>query len=216
VKILQILRNLPFFVRKWFYQSGFSGKMSDERRLFVIHFFQERFIEGNITAAQILSAWGWVCFTLNFVLFFYIDRLLTKFGIGKSYAVILFLISTMMFIPFSNIWFSGFLQLIISTGQQFTWQLPSIAVAMHCYLSGEDKVSFYNGTLNTMGNFGQIVAGVLNTTLSSMTYLGFGLTFLIAGICAFFAGFLALAIPNGDSPEYFNFALCDQIKTLLS
>jgi len=169
---------------------------------------QLRFIDGNITAARILTIAGWVCFGLDFILFVFIEPIIKKFGIGRCYAVVLACLSLTICIPFVNIWISGSAQFLIMFGQQLTWQLPPIAVAVHCYYFKIDRISLYNASLNGLGNIGQVICGILNTVISSMTYLGFGLNYIIGGGICFFAIFLALAIPKDQNVSEENRHLC--------
>jgi len=147
---------------------------------------QNQFNTGNNIAAEILAGWGWVYFVMIFILFVFIEPLLKRFGVGKVYSVLCFSLSCMVVIPWVNIWVSGALQGVISIASQLAWLLPSIAAVQYCHSTGQDRVSFYNSTLNTMACFGQIITGILNTTLSSITFLGFGLSYLIAGAFVFF------------------------------
>jgi len=152
------------------------------------------FVKGNITAAQILSVCGWVCFFLYFGLFLFLDKILNKLGMRILYAINLFALSTMAFIPLCSIWPSAVIQFFISIAQQLVWQLPQIDVAIYCYINSTNNISFLNSALNAWANIGQICSGVLNSTISSLTYFGFGLTYFIAGITSFFAGLLALVL----------------------
>eukprot|EP01124_Arcella_intermedia_P015779 TRINITY_DN22358_c0_g1_i1.p1 TRINITY_DN22358_c0_g1~~TRINITY_DN22358_c0_g1_i1.p1 ORF type:complete len:583 (-),score=127.65 TRINITY_DN22358_c0_g1_i1:15-1763(-) len=157
---------------------------------------QRRFNEGNNVAAQILTITGWVCFFLNFIFLVIIEPLLIHWGIGKCYAVVLFCASCVLYIPFTNIYLSGFFEFLCLFALQMTWQLPAIAVAMYCYAYKIDKISLYNSTLNSMGCFGNVTAGILNTFFSSGTWLGFGITFVISGIFSLLSIILSLGIPN--------------------
>jgi len=152
------------------------------------------FNTGNQTAAQIIAVCGWFCFVFYFVLFLFLDKILNKLGMRILYAICLFVLSTMVFIPLSSIWSSAVLQFGIAIAQQLVWQLPQIDVAIYCYATNSNNISFLNSALNAWANIGQICSGVLNSTISSLTYYGFGLTYFIAGTTSFFAAILSLVL----------------------
>eukprot|EP01124_Arcella_intermedia_P010877 TRINITY_DN17378_c0_g2_i1.p1 TRINITY_DN17378_c0_g2~~TRINITY_DN17378_c0_g2_i1.p1 ORF type:complete len:108 (-),score=23.43 TRINITY_DN17378_c0_g2_i1:87-383(-) len=71
-----------------------------------------------------------------------------------------------------------------------------MAVAMYCHVHKIDKVSLYSSALNAMGCLGNISAGIMNTSISSINELGFGLAFIVSGGCALLAIVLSLGTPN--------------------
>lgn len=169
---------------------------------------QIRFNEGVATAALIIAIAGWISFASLFVLFVTIETLVKRIGVGILYTVALVLLSTSAAVPFVNIYISGAIQVLLTLAHTLVWQLPPVAIAVHCYHNRSDRISLYNASLNALGNVGQIFCGIVNTFISSYTYLGFGLNYIIGGGMCFFVTLIAWSIPRDDDVTEENKHLC--------
>jgi len=141
-----------------------------------------------------------------------LEPLIKQYGIGYCFAVVLLCLSLEVSIPFVSFLVSAIIQQFIFLGYQLAWQLPFIAVAIHCYQHKDDRIGLYNASLNGLGNIGQIICGVINSSVSSFTHYGFGLTYMIGGGLSLIGIFFSVAIPKDDQVTEENNHLCFDFK----